>query len=154
MPPKRKECRIPKAELEALLAAGLSYVEIAAEDGSTPHQGKYRARSFGLRSRCWGQKPRSSEAEFRALMADATLNITQIAEILCVSPQSVSQRARRLGLPTSLKARGRYRDRKIPLQELAAAIGAGMKSTEIARELGVTRQAVNQRRKTLEASHA
>jgi hypothetical protein len=149
-----RHCRVPLSDLRAILAEGLGYTDIARATGHTGKQIRHRCIAAGLPVARDGQKgvmPAVSEAEFRALIADSSLTLADIGRRIGTSGAAVFQRARHLGLPTSIADRGvRPRTpKKISDKQLREAVAAGMRVCDIARAYSISRPAVYTRRAAL-----
>jgi DNA-binding CsgD family transcriptional regulator len=138
--------------LAGLLAKGMTYAEIARELGCYVRIVSAHCQKYGLpRPKVRGHNPRASEEEFIALVTGSNLTLTEIARRIGVHTTSVHRRAKRLGLPTSLKERkstSRH-PRKLLDQDLIALTKAGKTNAGIARLHGLDRSSVSRRRSLL-----
>jgi hypothetical protein len=137
-----------------MFAKGMGYTDIARATGRTGKAIRHRCVAVGLpvaRNGQRGKMPVVSEREFQALIVDSSLTLADIGRRIGTSAAAVHQRARHLGLPTSMADRGeRPRTRKkFTDEELRSAVARGMRVCDIARADNVSRPAVYTRRAAL-----
>lgn len=108
----RRECKIPRAELERRLAAGQTYRRIAMETGWS--ESAVARRCVGLRLPAprggrMGADPLVSDDVLRELLVtEVRLSLRAIGHRVGISDTAVHKRARRLGIPTHRAGRAAF----------------------------------------------